>query len=308
MGFAVSRSFTASDADGPKTRSEGRRQQRSRRMPTRRCRATTPGGDDDTKAAPTTPEPEQQQQQQPECNSASSLLLSDGEHERLYLFQDEWQYGTGSEKEDDEDDEDRDDEDDGGRMRTRSGCAADDAPGVRHAKGKGKGKAIALTDRVPLDNVDEVLRKAHAGGKGRCGKHTLMRYTLVKRNPDGRSARVATEDDIKDLTRLLSAAQVAREEPAPSKPAAARNLFSCQHKQYKVGGPCNHCGVTESPQWRRGPEDKPCLCNACGTRYRRTNSLASCGQSAGRSSVGKKRELQERYLSNKKPLLLSAVA
>lgn len=24
----------------------------------------------------------------------------------------------------------------------------------------------------------------------------------------------------------------------------------------------------ESPQWRRGPPQKPVLCNACGTRYR----------------------------------------
>ena len=31
--------------------------------------------------------------------------------------------------------------------------------------------------------------------------------------------------------------------------------------------------TSESPQWRRGPASKPVLCNACGTRYRRTNSL-----------------------------------
>jgi hypothetical protein len=30
----------------------------------------------------------------------------------------------------------------------------------------------------------------------------------------------------------------------------------------------------DSPQWRRGPASKPCLCNACGTRFRRTNFLA----------------------------------
>jgi hypothetical protein len=30
---------------------------------------------------------------------------------------------------------------------------------------------------------------------------------------------------------------------------------------------------TDSPQWRRGPASKPMLCNACGTRYRRTNNL-----------------------------------
>ena len=30
---------------------------------------------------------------------------------------------------------------------------------------------------------------------------------------------------------------------------------------------------TESPQWRRGPAVKPVLCNACGTRFRRTGQL-----------------------------------
>lgn len=38
-------------------------------------------------------------------------------------------------------------------------------------------------------------------------------------------------------------------------------------------GACNHCGETESPQWRKGPHDKPHLCNACGTRFLRTGSL-----------------------------------
>ena len=31
--------------------------------------------------------------------------------------------------------------------------------------------------------------------------------------------------------------------------------------------------LAESPQWRRGPAAKPVLCNACGTRYRRTGVL-----------------------------------
>jgi len=42
-------------------------------------------------------------------------------------------------------------------------------------------------------------------------------------------------------------------------------------------GACNHCGETESPQWRKGPTDKPYLCNACGTRYLRTGSLKRSG-------------------------------
>ena len=41
----------------------------------------------------------------------------------------------------------------------------------------------------------------------------------------------------------------------------------------RAGGPCDHCGAADSPQWRRGPPGKPTLCNACGTRWRRTDSL-----------------------------------
>eukprot|EP00227_Mantoniella_beaufortii_P013779 CAMPEP_0197581262 /NCGR_PEP_ID=MMETSP1326-20131121/4833_1 /TAXON_ID=1155430 /ORGANISM="Genus nov. species nov., Strain RCC2288" /LENGTH=242 /DNA_ID=CAMNT_0043145145 /DNA_START=231 /DNA_END=959 /DNA_ORIENTATION=- len=49
----------------------------------------------------------------------------------------------------------------------------------------------------------------------------------------------------------------------------------------KPGGPCDHCGAQDSPQWRRGPASKPMLCNACGTRYRRTNNLGPCTPQLG---------------------------
>ncbi|GMH33093.1 hypothetical protein BSKO_00927 [Bryopsis sp. KO-2023] len=39
------------------------------------------------------------------------------------------------------------------------------------------------------------------------------------------------------------------------------------------GGPCCHCTRTASPCWRRGPPEKPILCNACGTRYSVKRSL-----------------------------------
>jgi hypothetical protein len=36
---------------------------------------------------------------------------------------------------------------------------------------------------------------------------------------------------------------------------------------------CEHCSVTQSPVWRLGPPDKPCLCNGCGVRYMRRKTL-----------------------------------
>lgn len=46
----------------------------------------------------------------------------------------------------------------------------------------------------------------------------------------------------------------------------------------ELHGPCDHCGVKDSPQWRKGPKCKPILCNACGTRFLRTRSLGKQSQ------------------------------
>jgi hypothetical protein len=48
------------------------------------------------------------------------------------------------------------------------------------------------------------------------------------------------------------------------------------------GGCCCVSCPAESPQWRRGPPAKPILCNACGTRYRRTHNLGPPIPSSGR--------------------------
>jgi hypothetical protein len=34
-------------------------------------------------------------------------------------------------------------------------------------------------------------------------------------------------------------------------------------------GPCTGCGVTDTPEWRRGPNGRKELCNACGLRFSR---------------------------------------
>ena len=50
------------------------------------------------------------------------------------------------------------------------------------------------------------------------------------------------------------------------------------------GKQCDHSGVTETPLWRRGPASMPCLCNACGTRHRRTGRVEYYG-AAGASTA-----------------------
>uniref|UniRef100_A0A7S0RGJ1 GATA-type domain-containing protein n=1 Tax=Pyramimonas obovata TaxID=1411642 RepID=A0A7S0RGJ1_9CHLO len=55
------------------------------------------------------------------------------------------------------------------------------------------------------------------------------------------------------------------------------SLSTSRENKQVTHGACNHCGETESPQWRKGPAEKPHLCNACGTRYLRTGSLKRSG-------------------------------
>ncbi|KAK9861201.1 hypothetical protein WJX84_003415 [Apatococcus fuscideae] len=43
--------------------------------------------------------------------------------------------------------------------------------------------------------------------------------------------------------------------------------------KFTSGGPCDHCDRTSSPCWRKGPPEKPTLCNACGSRFLVKKSL-----------------------------------
>ncbi|KAF8066351.1 hypothetical protein HT031_002675 [Scenedesmus sp. PABB004] len=94
------------------------------------------------------------------------------------------------------------------------------------------------------------------------------------------SAHTQLGDSAKAATTLAAATALDAGPALAAKPA--QRPF-----HHKGGGPCDHCGVLESPQWRRGPPAKPILCNACGTRYRRTHNLGPPIPSSGRPGGGR---------------------
>ena len=83
----------------------------------------------------------------------------------------------------------------------------------------------------------------------------------------------AQEDACGEAAAEAVAAAAAAAAAAPKKPAAKKRRPAGREGAGERRGPCAHCGVLESPQWRKGPPKKPILCNACGTRYMRTKSL-----------------------------------
>lgn len=115
---------------------------------------------------------------------------------------------------------------------------------------------------------------------GRC----KVEYVLHVRCPRTQTMVPATREDAEEASRYLS--EVAQDSFnyswVPSTPAIhlqGHGNYLPQPKPViplttlRPGGPCDHCGAAESPQWRRGPPGKPVLCNACGTRWRRTTCL-----------------------------------
>jgi len=56
------------------------------------------------------------------------------------------------------------------------------------------------------------------------------------------------------------------QDPHPSDPSQ-RARPRGPHKRERLDFLCLDCGVTQSPEWRKGPMGRKTLCNACGLRY-----------------------------------------
>jgi len=54
------------------------------------------------------------------------------------------------------------------------------------------------------------------------------------------------------------ATRLGLKEPPPKKRKNTDHLF------------CHHCGTKDTPEWRRGPDGRKSLCNACGLHYSKT--------------------------------------
>jgi hypothetical protein len=113
------------------------------------------------------------------------------------------------------------------------------------------------------------------------GTRSLYCLVLVDEET-GQPRRVATEMEAELVARSLHKDASNSSLPclrAVSESVSASSESDSETPRYvghlaKHGGPCQHCGTSASPQWRRGPPAKPVLCNACGTRFRRTNQLS----------------------------------
>lgn len=83
----------------------------------------------------------------------------------------------------------------------------------------------------------------------------------------------------------LSSHRVSSSSQAPAAAvasAAVKQAGSSKISPAQRQGPCGHCKTPYSPQWRKGPRNKPVLCNACGIRFLRNRHL---GRTVVRSTL-----------------------
>ena len=74
------------------------------------------------------------------------------------------------------------------------------------------------------------------------------------------------------ITDYLPEAKISCRKAAHSATSSTTNQIITMISQGNVKT-CDHCFTTSTPCWRRGPAEKPCLCNACGTRWCTRHSL-----------------------------------
>ncbi|KAI8464161.1 MAG: hypothetical protein J3K34DRAFT_123654 [Monoraphidium minutum] len=129
---------------------------------------------------------------------------------------------------------------------------------------------------------------AHSPGAatgGAAGQRQLYRLVLLD-DATGRPLRGATDDDAAQIARLIESKGGSSGLSAPGSLPRAMSFVgstaAAAPAAEKRIGPCMHCGVDESPQWRKGPPHKSVLCNACGTRWRRTHQLGPAGAAAAK--------------------------
>ncbi|KAK9812347.1 hypothetical protein WJX73_004258 [Symbiochloris irregularis] len=133
------------------------------------------------------------------------------------------------------------------------------------------------SDLQPIDSLRPRFSDGSIGESEVSQEYESSRslFCLALVNADtGEPERIATPHEALAVSRVMAAesgqctsGDEDSEQPAPDYAYVSSNPLC------RIGGPCRHCGARDSPQWRKGPPSKPILCNACGTRFRRTHQL-----------------------------------
>lgn len=139
------------------------------------------------------------------------------------------------------------------------------------------GSARTGSDAATLTHLDTPRARAHV-------PEQFTSQVSARRQPDAEGFHTADEGD----EALIAGENWSSDEEGPDGKrqkgnggvrvakagglAAGASASASVRKASRVA--CRNCGVTQTPQWRSGPEGPRTLCNACGVRYKKGLPIA----------------------------------
>lgn len=86
-----------------------------------------------------------------------------------------------------------------------------------------------------------------------------------KNTPLITSTSVCKFNHINQCARAMAAVKMNKKRPSPTNAVTAKPKSNGNGK--KKNKVCEFCGTNDTPMWRRGPQGKGTLCNACGVKW-----------------------------------------
>ena len=76
-----------------------------------------------------------------------------------------------------------------------------------------------------------------------------------------------------------------------------------RRKRTVFQGRCHSCNISETPEWRRGPDGARTLCNACGLHYAKLERKRAAAEANKCKDQGKNNDQQQQPQQPQQPLV-----
>ncbi|KAK9485140.1 hypothetical protein V1527DRAFT_148429 [Lipomyces starkeyi] len=140
----------------------------------------------------------------------------------------------------------------------------------------------------PLSMIEEILRRARENVRFLQAWRDATEASELRRRATATAACIsveraqyADEEDKAERGISVGIVQTSRGSTPPPSKKRARGVQPSR---------CHQCGISETPEWRRGPDGARTLCNACGLHHakliKKRGILAAAATSAQSFSVG----------------------
>ncbi|KAI8973265.1 hypothetical protein BDF20DRAFT_823510, partial [Mycotypha africana] len=131
--------------------------------------------------------------------------------------------------------------------------------------------------------IDQVINNCNAVSEHMHLKRASI-YRIEDYFCDANLMRPWLDDMIGKSNEILNALLRLRKHQIAAEQARLHRITTSTSKRPGFQGRCHSCNISETPEWRRGPNGARTLCNACGLHYAKLNRKKSRHQQEQQNS------------------------